>query len=61
MLKRDKPKCQLHHCSNDLPKEPGVIRMGDEEDYIEFTVCDECVKLMEVLQDKMAELQGREL
>jgi hypothetical protein len=61
LLKKNRRKCELHHCGNILPEEPGVIRIGEDDDYVEFTVCDECVKLMEVLEEKITEMQARKL
>lgn len=57
MFKR-KPvkKCQIPECSKTLPKEPAIIYVGE----FAFEVCEECEKLMEVIQQKTEEYYGRD-
>ena len=55
MFKR-KPvkKCQTPNCSNVLPEEPAVIYVGEYA----FDVCEECEKLMDIIQQKTEEHYG---
>ena len=57
MFKR-KPekKCEIPDCSNVLPEDPAVIYMGDYA----FYVCEECEKLMDIIQQKTEEHYGDE-
>jgi len=57
MFKR-KPKrtCEIPKCSNVLPEEPAVIYMGEYA----FDVCEECEKLMDIIQEKTEEHYGDE-
>jgi hypothetical protein len=57
MLKR-KPKrtCQTPNCSNVLPEEPAIIYVGEYA----FDVCEECEKLMDIIQEKTEEHYGDE-
>jgi len=60
MFKRKKEvkKCEIPDCNNPLPVDnvPGVIYMGEYA----FEVCDECEKLMDVIQRKTEEHYGGE-
>ncbi len=57
MLRR-KPKrtCQTPNCSNVLPEEPAIIYVGEYA----FDVCEECEKLMDIIQQKTEEHYGDE-
>jgi len=57
MLRR-KPKrtCQTPNCSNVLPEEPAIIYVGEYA----FDVCEECEKLMDIIQEKTEEHYGDE-
>lgn len=57
MFKRKpKRKCQTPNCSNVLPEEPAVIYVGEYA----FDVCEECEKLMDIIQEKTEEHYGDE-
>jgi hypothetical protein len=53
-------QCEVPNCSNPLPKKPYTIRMELDEDYIDFTVCEECARLMAVIEERSAELEKRD-
>ena len=57
MLRR-KPKrtCQTPNCSNVLPEEPAIIYVGEYA----FDVCEECEKLMDIIQQKTEDHYGDE-
>ena len=57
MLRR-KPKrtCQTPNCSNVLPEEPAIIYVGEYA----FDVCEECEKLMDIIQEKTEDHYGDE-
>lgn len=50
-----KKKCRL--CDNDLPKEPAVIQLENEE---QIEICEECEKLLGVISDKYKELMDEQ-
>lgn len=57
MFKRKQKRiCEIPECNNVLPKEPAVIYMGDYA----FDVCEECEKLMDIIQRKTEEHYGDE-
>ena len=56
MFKKEQKKCQTPDCGNVLPKEPAVIYVGEYA----FEVCEECEKLMEIIQEKTEEHYGDE-
>jgi len=57
MFKRKpKRKCQTPNCSNVLPEEPAVIYVGEYA----FDVCEECERLMDIIQEKTEEYYGDE-
>ena len=57
MFKRKpKRKCQTPNCSNVLPTEPAIIYVGEYA----FDVCEECEKLMDIIQEKTEAHYGDE-
>lgn len=57
MFKRkEKKTCQIPNCSNVLPEVPAVIYMGEYA----FDVCEECEKLMDIIQQKTEDHYGDE-
>jgi len=57
MFKRKpKRKCQTPNCSNVLPEETEVIYVGEYA----FDVCEECERLMDIIQEKTEEHYGDE-
>ena len=57
MFKRkEKRTCQTPNCSNVLPEEPAVIYVGEYA----FDVCEECEKLMDIIQEKTEAHYGDE-
>jgi hypothetical protein len=53
-------QCEVPKCSNSLPKNPYVIRIEHGEEYTDFTVCEECARLMAVIEERSAELEKRD-
>lgn len=43
--------CETPICYNELPEEPWTLMIDDHK----FTVCDECAKIIEHMQNKMEE------
>ena len=62
MFLKKKRYCELQSCKNPITSDSAKIRMnieGSEDgDYWEIAVCDECEKLLEVLQEKSHELMS---
>jgi hypothetical protein len=56
MFKKKQSKCQTPDCENVLPTEPAVIYVGEYA----FHVCEECEKLMDIIQEKTEEHYGDE-
>ena len=48
--------CQTPNCSNVLPEEPAIIYVGEYA----FDVCEECEKLMDIIQEKTEDHYGDE-
>jgi hypothetical protein len=53
--KKDR-QCGLFDCSNKLNESHATVRVGDEGDYTDIAVCDECERLLETLEAKSQEL-----
>jgi len=54
--KKQTKYCQTPNCSNVLSEEPAVIYLGEYA----FDVCEECEKLMDIIQEKTEEHYGDE-
>ena len=56
LFKKESKQCQTPNCSNVLPTEPAIIYVGEYA----FDVCEECEKLMDIIQEKTEEHYGDE-
>lgn len=59
--KKKEQQCGLLDCSNKLNKTYATVRVGNEGDYTEIAVCDECERLLETLEAKSQELFNESL
>ena len=50
-------ECEVPKCSNQVSDNPFSIRIGDETEYTDFTVCDECARLMDIIELRSRELE----
>lgn len=64
LKKKNKRYCELHSCKNPITDDSAKIRMaveGNDDDYWEIAVCDECERLLETLEAKSQELFNESL
>ena len=47
LFKKEPRQCETPECTNVLPEDPAVIYVGEYA----FDVCEECEKLMEIIQE----------
>jgi len=60
--KKTERQCEIPNCNNSITGEGATIRMEFEnDDYLEVKVCDECERLLEVLEEKSQELFNESL
>jgi hypothetical protein len=52
-------QCEVPCCINEVPENAYVIRIGDSEkdNFVDFTVCEECARLMGVIEEKSQQLR----
>ena len=57
MFRKTKKQCEVVVCNNKLPEDPARIVIDEE---FEMLVCDECAKLLEVIEEKVHEILNNE-
>lgn len=50
-------ECEVPQCRNKVSSQPHTIRIDCGDEFSDFTVCDECAKLMEVIEERSRELR----